>query len=163
MECEPCREALSAWLDGEDAPTPSVLVDDHLAGCAAGRAYERRLADLHRMSRVRQAEPVPDLSGATMARVAPRANPRDPVLGWLRSGLTFVGILSVALSGPLLLANSVLLGASMTAASLIEISDDHSAAHGLVIHAAELGGVLLLALFARHGTSPSRTNRLPAT
>src|SRR4249919_1132281 len=107
MQCERCREALSARLDGEDAGLPPALVDEHLAGCAACRSYERRLADLHRHSRVRQAEPVPDLSGAIMATVAPRANPHDPVLGWLRSGLTFVGVLLVILSAALLVSNSV--------------------------------------------------------
>jgi predicted anti-sigma-YlaC factor YlaD len=198
MDCERCREALSALLDGEDTGTSSTLVDDHLTRCAACRAYERRVSDLHRMSRVRQAEPVPDLSAAIMASVSPRANPHDPVLGWLRSGLTFVGVLLVSLSAALLLSNSVenpahlaawdlafggallfaawqperargllpmalLLVASMTTASVIEISNGHPATHGLVFHIAELIGVLLLALLVRHRTNSRTTTGLPAT
>jgi hypothetical protein len=49
---------------------------------------------------------VPDLSGAIMATIAPRANPHDAVLGWLRSGLTFVGVLVVGLATALLLSNT---------------------------------------------------------
>jgi hypothetical protein len=52
---------------------------------------------------VRQAEPVPDLSGAILARIKPRVNPHDPVLGWLRSGDLrgcVVVILSAALPYP---------------------------------------------------------------
>lgn len=40
--------------------------------------------DLHRMTRVRQAEAVPDLSAAILDRVAPHADPHDAVLGWRR-------------------------------------------------------------------------------
>jgi len=209
MQCERCREALSALLDGEDPGLEPSLIDGHLTSCVACRTYERRLADLHRMTRVRQAEPVPDLATGIVAQLEPAsagpsrtdpgsANPHDPVLGWLRSGLTFVGVLIVILSAALLVSNSVenpahlaawdlafggallfaawqpdrargllpmalLLVGSMTAASLIEINDGHPATHGLVFHAAELVGVLLLALLARY-RRPSRhhTSRLPA-
>jgi predicted anti-sigma-YlaC factor YlaD len=198
MECERCREALSALLDREDPGIDSRLVDQHLAGCVACRAYERRLDDLHRMSRVRQAEAVPDLSATIMTRIAPSGNPHDPVLGWLRSGLTFVGVLLVILSAAILVSNSVenpahlaawdlafggallvaawqperargllpmavLLVASMTAASAIEITDGHDATHGLVFHLAELIGVLLLALLARHRTGRRPARGIPAT
>ncbi len=160
--------------------------------------YERRLADLHRVSRVRQAEAVPDLSGAILDRIAPHVNPHDPVLGWLRSGLTFVGVLVVILSAALLVSNSVanpahlaawdlafggallvaawqpdrsrgllpmavLLVVSMSAASLVEIADGHPATHGLVFHVAELTGVVLLALLARHRSVDRHRTRVPAT
>jgi predicted anti-sigma-YlaC factor YlaD len=198
MRCELCREALSALLDDEDTGVDLHLVDRHLAGCVACRAHERGLGDLHRASRVRQAEPVPDLSGAILARIAPRVNPHDPVLGWLRSGLTFVGVLVVILSAALLVSNSVanpahlaawdlafggallvaawqpdrargllpmavLLVGSMTVASLVEINDGHPATHGLVFHAAELIGVVLLALLARHRSTDRPRSRVPAT
>jgi predicted anti-sigma-YlaC factor YlaD len=197
MKCERCREALSALLDGEDAGVDVHALDHHLERCVACRTYELRIADLHRASRVRQAEPVPDLSAAILASVAPRANPHDPVLGWLRSGLTFVGVLLVILSAALLVSNSVenpahlaawdlafggallvaawqpdrargllpmavLLLASMTAASIISISDGHDVSHGLVFHVTEFTGVVLLALLARH-RAPGRSARgLPA-
>jgi predicted anti-sigma-YlaC factor YlaD len=198
MHCERCREALSALLDGEDPGVDPHLVDQHLNSCVSCRSYERRLDDLHRVSRIRQAEAVPDLSASIMARIAPRANPHDPVLGWLRSGLTFVGVLLVILSAAILVSNSVenpahlaawdlafggalliaawqperargllpmavLLVASMTAASAIEINDGHDATHGLVFHLAELIGVLLLALLARHRAGRRSARGLPAT
>jgi predicted anti-sigma-YlaC factor YlaD len=199
MHCERCRTALSALLDGEDTGVEGGAVDAHLAGCAACRAYERRLADLHRLTRVRQAEAVPDLSAAILARVAPNANPHDPVLGWLRSGLVFIGVLLVGISTALLLANdlanpahlaawdlafggallfaavqpdrargllpmAVLLVASMSFASVVEINEGHDPTHGLVFHVAELTGVVLLALLARHRRPARRsTAGLPAT
>jgi hypothetical protein len=59
---------------------------------------------------------------------------------------------------------AVLLVASMTAASVIEINDGHAATHGLVFHVAELGGVVLLAMLARYRRGgPRRSWRLPAT
>jgi predicted anti-sigma-YlaC factor YlaD len=212
MRCERCREALSALLDGEDPGVAPVLVDEHLATCVACRSYELRLADLHRVTRVRQAEAVPDLAATITARAAadlgpvPAASgwqpvPHDPVphdiaLGWLRSGLTFVGVLVVLLSAALLVANdasapahlaawdlafggallvaaakperafgllpmAVLLVVSMTTASVIEINDGHPASHGLVFHLAELLGVVLLALLARHVRPSARRERLP--
>jgi predicted anti-sigma-YlaC factor YlaD len=199
MDCERCREALSALLDGEDPGLAGELVDDHLTLCARCRAYEVRLADLHRATRVRQAEAVPDLSAAILERAWPEPSPApDAVLGWLRSGLTFVGVLTVLLSAALLMANeaetpahlaawdlafggallfaavqperargllpmAMLLVASMTAASVIEISDGHDASHGLVFHLAELTGVLLLAMLARHVRSTRSGSRLQPT
>jgi predicted anti-sigma-YlaC factor YlaD len=197
MRCETCRDALSALLDDEDPGVPLHLVDRHLAGCASCRAHEHRLADLHRHSRVRRAEPVPDLSGRILARIAPTVNPHDAVLGWLRSGLTLVGVLVVILSAALLVSNSaanpahlaawdlafggallvaawnpdrargllpmaVLLVGSMSAASVIELLDGHPATHGAVFHVAELIGVVLLALLARHRRDPARAARISA-
>ena len=96
MRCEHCREALSALLDDEDPGVDLHLVDRHLAGCAPPAApTSAGWPTCTGRSRVRQAEAVPDLSGAILARIAPRVNPHDPVLGWLRSGLTFVGVLVV--------------------------------------------------------------------
>jgi hypothetical protein len=168
-----------------------------------------RLADLHRVTRVRQAEVVPDLAATITARVAAdlgsvpavdqhRPVPHDAVLGWLRSGLTFTGVLVVLLSAALLVANdvstpahlaawdlafggallvaaarparafgllpmAVLLVVSMTTASVIEISDGHPASHGLVFHVAELVGVVLLALLARHVRPAAHRERLPVS
>lgn len=195
MRCETCHEALSALIDGEDPGVDPELVDRHLAHCVACRDFERAVARLHRMSRVRQAEPVPDLSAAILDRVAPRTNPHDAVLGWLRSGLTFVGVLIVGLSGSLLLANSTatpahlaawdlafggallvaawnpdrargllpmaaLLVVTMGLASIVETTNGHPATHGLVFHGAELIGVLLLALLARHRRSAEPEARM---
>ncbi|MGI5236789.1 zf-HC2 domain-containing protein [Dactylosporangium sp. CA-139066] len=56
MECERYREALSARIDGEDEPIEPGLVDAHLAGCAACRAWEREAMAVTRLVRL---QPVP--------------------------------------------------------------------------------------------------------
>ena len=58
---------------------------------------------------------------------------------------------------------AVLLVGSMSVASIVEINDGHPATHGLVFHVAELTGVVLLALLARHRSTDRRSSRLPAT
>jgi predicted anti-sigma-YlaC factor YlaD len=193
MRCERCREALSARLDDEDPGIDDASVHAHLASCASCRAYESRLVDLHRMTRVRRAEPVPDLSGAVMARMPVPGNPHDAVLGWLRSGLTFIGVVTVLLAAAVIAANdptnpahlaawdlafggalliaayqparargllpmAVLLVGSMALASTVDLANGHDPTHGLLFHAAELIGVLFLALMARH-QRPWRTPR----
>jgi hypothetical protein len=125
-------------------------------------------------------------------------NPHDPVLGWLRSGLTFIGVLIVSLSAALILANdgsspahlaawdlafggALLVAAvqpvrargllpmaglvvvSMALASTVDVANGHDPSHGLVFHAAELTGVLFLALMARHLRPPRTTRGIPAT
>lgn len=76
MECETCREALSARLDGEAEP-----VDAHLAGCAACRAWHADAADLTRALRVREAVPTPDLAAAVLAARPEPAGYRRLALG----------------------------------------------------------------------------------
>ena len=76
MRCQPCRDALSARLDGEDAGIPSrprsTRTSPACAGCSAfaagSQVLRRRLA-------VRPADPVPDLSGPILA-AAEAARPR---------------------------------------------------------------------------------------
>jgi predicted anti-sigma-YlaC factor YlaD len=67
MECAQIHEALSARLDGEAGAVPEEVVDAHLRGCSACRAWAAEVVDLHRVVRVRGAEPVPDLSAAIIA------------------------------------------------------------------------------------------------
>ena len=59
MRCDTIREALSARIDGEDPGLGEHVLDDHLAGCSACAGWADDLATLHRMVRVREAEPVP--------------------------------------------------------------------------------------------------------
>lgn len=71
MQCDDVRDALSARLDGEPTGLDDAALGAHVAGCPDCTALEASLADLHRRTRVRPAEPVPDLSAAIMARVVP--------------------------------------------------------------------------------------------
>ncbi|WP_245743443.1 zf-HC2 domain-containing protein [Lentzea fradiae] len=67
MECDTCREALSARLDGEPEGVPAEQADEHLAACASCRVWEESAATLTRSLRVRPATAVPDLTAAIMA------------------------------------------------------------------------------------------------
>ena len=82
MRCDTIREALSARIDGEDPGLGDQVLDDHLAGCSACAGWADDLSTLHRMVRVREAEPVPDLSAAILAGTpGPRAPRRPGVSG----------------------------------------------------------------------------------
>ncbi|MFT7841611.1 zf-HC2 domain-containing protein [Saccharothrix sp. BKS2] len=71
MDCETCREALSARLDGEAEPGPAVEVDAHLGQCAACTRWRTRAQALTRTVRVRPARPSPDLVDAVLAAAPP--------------------------------------------------------------------------------------------
>jgi predicted anti-sigma-YlaC factor YlaD len=68
VDCQTCREAISARLDGEAEPVPAAQTDEHLHACSECRAWQERAAELSRSLRVRQAPPVPDLVGSIMAK-----------------------------------------------------------------------------------------------
>jgi predicted anti-sigma-YlaC factor YlaD len=74
MDCQHTREAISARLDGEDAGPDAARLDQHVAGCATCAAWAADLDVLHRLVRVRAAEPVPDLTAAILG-AAPRSQP----------------------------------------------------------------------------------------
>jgi predicted anti-sigma-YlaC factor YlaD len=71
MNCEACREAISALLDNEDPGIDPTLVQAHLATCAACRAETTQASRLQRWLRLRPAESVPDLTPAILARIGP--------------------------------------------------------------------------------------------
>ena len=69
MDCNACREAISAILDDEDPGIDPALVEAHLAACPACRAHAAQATRLHGWLRLRPAEPVPDLTPAILARI----------------------------------------------------------------------------------------------
>jgi predicted anti-sigma-YlaC factor YlaD len=71
VDCDTCREALSARADGEPEPVPAGETDAHLAACAACRGWQEGAAALTRALRLRAAVDVPDLTGAILAAVPP--------------------------------------------------------------------------------------------
>lgn len=110
MDCDRCREGLSALLDGEASAVEQGALEAHVARCAACRAHAEGLVRLNRMVRVQAADPVPDLSQQLLARFAPApargANP--PALArarrrWLQAGVALVAVVQVALALPELL------------------------------------------------------------
>ena len=83
VECSEAREALSAWADGESGPYDEAAVRAHVAGCRDCVAFEAALSGLADMFTVPvNAEPVPDVSPAVLARVRRRRESRVFVLRW---------------------------------------------------------------------------------
>ena len=91
MLCAQARELISARLDGEDVPDQAL--DDHLEGCAECRSYAGRAAHVTRLTRMRVAEPGPDLVAAVVAAAAARRG-----AGAVRWGLVAVGVGQCALA-----------------------------------------------------------------
>lgn len=75
MDCSDFREAISAHLDDEPAALSAGAVELHVAGCAECAAWTTRLQALHRQVRVREAEPVPDLTAAILDAAPHRRAP----------------------------------------------------------------------------------------
>lgn len=116
MRCQPCREALSARLDGEDPGVADALVDRHLAGCAACRAYGESSRSVRRAFAVRPADPVPDLTGPILAaalarstvpgaaqgasRLVPGPPNRSTGSHWSRWALLAVALIQLAVAVP---------------------------------------------------------------
>ena len=70
MDCEHFRQAISARIDGEDPGIGPGILDRHVAGCGACRAWEATAVALTRSIRVRPAEDLPDLSTPIMTAIA---------------------------------------------------------------------------------------------
>lgn len=99
MTCEPYREAASARLDGEAPGMPSVVLDEHLAGCQECSTWLATATRAGRLLRVSGATP-PDLSeqilrdaGLPAARLLRRRR-------LLQLGLALVAVLQWALAAP---------------------------------------------------------------
>jgi len=109
--CNKYREALSAWLDGEDPGIPQAEVDRHVAGCSQCAAWLDAASYVTRRARIAPVEMVPDLTGRVLRAAVPASFSRS---GWCRPqvlvGLRLalfvvaVGQAAVSLSG--LAANS---------------------------------------------------------
>ena len=61
MDCDRCRAAISAKLDGEDPGLPDATLESHLAECAGCRDFAAGSARVHWMIRVTPAQPVPEM------------------------------------------------------------------------------------------------------
>jgi len=120
MECDSCREALSARLDGEDMGVAPAVLDEHLARCGHCRALADQAVGLNRALRLRRAEPVPDLTPSILSVIAAdrRARPAARVAaaatataaeapGILRLTLALVGAAQVLIAVPALLGNDL--------------------------------------------------------
>jgi predicted anti-sigma-YlaC factor YlaD len=96
---------MSARLDGEAPGVPDSTIDGHLAECPACVTWAEELSTLHRMVRVREAEVVPDLTGAILgSQPAPTARRRwrTEVISPARWALFVVALTQLVLAAPAL-------------------------------------------------------------
>jgi len=100
MDCDVYRDAISAGLDGEDPGPAGATLSSHLTGCAACAGFAQHAGSLHRATRLRSAEPVPDLVGAVLARAE---TPRRSQPEWARYALFAVALTQLLLAMPLVL------------------------------------------------------------
>lgn len=75
VDCETCREAASARLDGEEPGAETAEIDDHLDACTDCRNWLAEATRVTRALRMGRVDDVPDLSGSVLARV-PRGRRR---------------------------------------------------------------------------------------
>lgn len=148
IDCDVCREAMSAALDGEADAAEQTRVDAHLAGCAACRTWQRDAEAVTRRARTGVVVGGPDLVDRVVG-----AAPAPRMRWWgvtARAGLAAVGLAQavlalVGLSGAMDHAGPMddplmVLGAGMAHAS------NESAAWNLALGVAFVAG----AVWVRH-------------
>jgi predicted anti-sigma-YlaC factor YlaD len=69
VECNVCREAVSARADGEREPVPAEQVDRHLADCADCAGWSLTAVESTRRLRVRTVTATPDLTAVILDRL----------------------------------------------------------------------------------------------
>lgn len=107
MDCERCREAISARLDGHDDHDPSV--DEHLSSCVACQAWRADAVALAHHLDLHVADPVPDRSASILAALAAdlaadEQEARDESLLPWRVGLVALAVVELLLAVPALVA-----------------------------------------------------------
>ncbi len=105
MDCERCRDAISASLDGEDPGLPEEVVRTHLDGCAECRSFSTDATALHRTARITPATPVPDLTDAILRSIGdePAVVTRDDRTDFLRLALAIVAVIQLTMAVPALI------------------------------------------------------------
>src|SRR4051812_9357821 len=97
VDCPYCRTVLSAALDGEATADERDGALAHLVSCPLCQAYRDQLEGLHRLVRLRPADPVPDLTAAIVARARP---PQPGPRHWVRWALVVVASAQLILALP---------------------------------------------------------------
>jgi predicted anti-sigma-YlaC factor YlaD len=158
MRCSTCQDALSARLDGEDVDVSLDELDTHVGTCAECRRFSLDITDVHRLVRVRAAEPVPDLTRSILDSTDDLA-PTPPTAGaaargWIRYGLVVIGLTMLVLALPSLVlhdsGNAIHLTRELSAwdaafgAGLLFAAWQPGRARGLLPMAAVLAGAQLL-------------------
>jgi predicted anti-sigma-YlaC factor YlaD len=76
--CDDVREALSAHLDGEDAPLPAAVVDAHLTDCPRCRDFRSAVVGLARTPGLVASKAPPEGFLLQVAGLASRPGRADP-------------------------------------------------------------------------------------
>jgi predicted anti-sigma-YlaC factor YlaD len=109
VDCERCRELLSASLDGEVSDLEAEAMERHVRRCGSCATYRTRLEQLHLVSR-----PASDDGREHVDRRANRAehlverlawSPGSEAPDWARYGLLAVALMQVVVAVPQLLAS----------------------------------------------------------
>jgi predicted anti-sigma-YlaC factor YlaD len=74
VRCSSCREALSAWIDGESHHLWEADAAAHLVACVSCRRWHEDVVRLNRFLRVRPTARAPDLISSILV-AAPPAQP----------------------------------------------------------------------------------------
>jgi predicted anti-sigma-YlaC factor YlaD len=102
MDCDSAREAVSARIDGEASEVADVVLDDHLASCAACRGWQQRAHAMTRRARLGGAFLDHDLAPLVLAAVpAPAARSRRRALQ--RGALLVLALAQLAIAAPMLI------------------------------------------------------------
>ena len=109
MDCERCREAISARIDGEPSLTREAELGRHLAGCAGCRRWEQAAGGVTRAVRLHRADAVPDLTDAILQAVAtdPRRPATVPTPAVIRITLALVAVAQLFIAAPALVGRDL--------------------------------------------------------
>ena len=105
MDCDRCRDAISAGLDSEASGIPDDELAAHLETCAGCRGFSSDGAALHRAMRVTAADAVPDLTGSILRAIGdePRSGAVDERTRFLRIALAAIAAIQLAMAVPALI------------------------------------------------------------
>jgi predicted anti-sigma-YlaC factor YlaD len=137
MDCASWRELVSARLDGETSLFDNAALDEHLAGCPGCTFFSAQATRLHRLARLRPAEPVPDLTSAILRQAVTPAPKRWTARAGARLALAWMAVVQLTFAIP-----ALLLGADSGASA-------HVARHVGAFDGAIAVGLLVAALQPR--------------
>jgi predicted anti-sigma-YlaC factor YlaD len=140
VDCEVAREALSARIDGEREPVPSIRVDEHLQECSACRGWHERASGQAAVLR-RAARQRPTVFALGPFGRKGGTAPDRRRLSWQQRALLGVGLVQLGLAGVQALGMNVGLMSGHAMASghhLLNESTSWSIALGVVMVGAAL-------------------------
>ncbi len=103
VECDRAHEAISALIDGEEPGLPEDVLDAHLAGCAACRAWLQAAHEVTRRARIGAPFLDRDLTSSVLAAIPAAAPPKRRRRVTQRAGLTVAALAQLAITVPLLI------------------------------------------------------------